>query len=71
MTYCHIAEIAVSAPHQNKGVGAQLLRAAEDWGCRRGAEYASLEHHAGNPRAIAFYQRMGYGPASITAIKRL
>jgi|SRR5215475_2412542 len=71
MIYCHIAEIAVGARHQNKGVGAQLLRAAEDWGCRRGAEYASLEQHAANTRAIAFYQRMGYGPASITAIKRL
>jgi len=71
ITYCHVAEIAVSARHQNQGVGGQLLRAAEDWGRRQGAEFASLEHHAANTRAIVFYQRMGYGPSSITAIKRL
>jgi ribosomal protein S18 acetylase RimI-like enzyme len=71
MIYCHIAEIAVSARHQNKGVGGELLRAAEDWGRRQGAEFASLEHHAANTRAIPFYEHMGYGPASITTIKRL
>jgi len=71
ITYCHIAEIAVSAPHQNKGVGGQLLRAAEDWGRRQGAHFASLEQHAANTHATAFYQRMGYGPASTTVIKRL
>jgi ribosomal protein S18 acetylase RimI-like enzyme len=70
--YCHIAEIAVSSRHQNQGIGGQLLRAAEDWGRRQGAEFASLEYHAANVRASSFYQqRMGYRLASITAIKRL
>jgi ribosomal protein S18 acetylase RimI-like enzyme len=72
MTYCHVAEIAVSSRQQNQGIGAQLLRAAEDWGRGQGAEFASLEYHAANTRAGAFYQRrMGYSVASITAIKRL
>lgn len=31
MLYCHIVEIAVSTRHQSHGVGAQLLRAAEEW----------------------------------------
>lgn len=70
--YCHVAEIAVSGRHQNQGIGGRLLRAAEDWGHRQGAEFASLEYHAVNARASMFYQRcMGYSVASITAIKRL
>jgi GNAT superfamily N-acetyltransferase len=72
IVYCHIAEIAVSSRHQNQGIGVRLLQAAEDWGHRQGAEFASLEYHAANIRAGSFYQqRMGYRPASITAIKRL
>jgi ribosomal protein S18 acetylase RimI-like enzyme len=72
MTYCHIAEIAVSTRYQNQGVGEQLLRAAEEWGRRQGATFASLEYHVANTRAAEFYQRrMGYRVAAITAIKRL
>lgn len=70
--YCQVAEIAVSSRRQKQGIGGQLLRAAEDWGRRQGASFALLEYHAANTRAQAFYQRsMGYGAASITAIKRL
>ena len=72
MIYCHIAEIAVHGRHRNQDIGGRLLRAAEDWGHRLGAELASLEYHAANTRASSFYQeRMGYRVASITAIKRL
>lgn len=72
MSYCHIVEIAVSSSQQSQGIGGQLLRAAEDWGRRQGATFASLEYHAENTRAGEFYQRrMGYRAASITAIKRL
>jgi ribosomal protein S18 acetylase RimI-like enzyme len=72
MSYCHIIEIAVGSRRQNQGIGGQLLQAAEDWGRRQGATFASLEYHAENTRAGEFYQRhMGYRTASITAIKRL
>jgi ribosomal protein S18 acetylase RimI-like enzyme len=70
--YCHIAEFAVSHRHQNQGLGARLLQAAEDWGRRQGAQFASLEFHTANTRASLFYQqRMGYRPAATIAIKRL
>ena len=70
--YCHVVEIAVSRRRQNQGIGGQLLQAAEDWGRRQGAEFASLEYLAANTRASEFYQRrMGYCVVSITAIKRL
>lgn len=70
--YCHIAEIAVHSGHRSQGIGEQLLRAAEEWGRARGAEYASLEYHAANTRAAQFYQdRLGYWVASSIAIRRL
>ena len=71
MLYCHIVEIAVSNQHQGKGLGAQLLRAAEDWGRERGADLASLEYLAANQRAQLFYEQLGYGTGSIIAIKWL
>lgn len=71
MLYCHIVEIAVSSKYQSQGVGAQLLRAAEDWGREHGAEFASLEYLAANQRASLFYEQLGYSPASMVAIKRL
>lgn len=72
MVYCHIVEIAISSGHRRQGIGGRLLQAAEDWGRRRGAAFASLDYHAANTRASLFYQeRMGYRVASITAIKRL
>jgi ribosomal protein S18 acetylase RimI-like enzyme len=72
MTYCHISEIAVREEYRNRGIGARLLQAAEDWGRTMGAEFSSLEFHSENARASSFYQgRLGYRPAAITAIKRL
>jgi hypothetical protein len=48
------------------------MQAAEDWGCKMGAEFASLAFHTANDRAGLFYQeQLGYRPAAITAIKRL
>jgi GNAT superfamily N-acetyltransferase len=71
MIYCHVAEIAVSRRHRNRGIGRQLLRAVEEWGSRHGAAFASLEYHAANASVSAFYRRSGYSVASITSIKRL
>jgi ribosomal protein S18 acetylase RimI-like enzyme len=70
--YCHIVEIAVSAGHQRRGIGKELLEAAEAWGRRQGATFASLEYLAGNTRAARLYQdRMGYRVGALTAVKRL
>jgi ribosomal protein S18 acetylase RimI-like enzyme len=71
MTYCFVADIAVAAAHRSLGIGQQLMRAAEEWGSRHGAEFVSLEYHVANHRAAAFYERMGYQPASMVAIKWL
>jgi GNAT superfamily N-acetyltransferase len=71
MTYCFIADIAVAEPHRSQGMGEQLMRAAEEWGRRNGADLVVLEYHTANPRAAEFYARLGYRPASMVAFKRL
>lgn len=70
--YCHVAEIAVRSEFRGQGIGRELLKAGEDWGRARGAQFASLEFETNNTRAGHFYQHhMGYSVASLTAIKRL
>jgi len=72
ITYCYIAELAVCAPFRNRGVGRALMAAAEDWGRRHGAGFASLDYHVSNERAAAFYlQTMGYRVGHVIALKRL
>ena len=72
LRYCHIDEIAVDTRWRSRGIGGQLLRAAEDWGRRHGAAFAYLEYHVDNVRAGEFYQRrMGYRVTSLAAIRRL
>ncbi len=70
--YCHIAEIAVLRDYRNRGIGSRLMRAAEEWGRERRAQFASLEYHVANVAAGTFYQRRsGYRVAALTVIKRL
>lgn len=72
IVFCHVVEIAVSRRHQRRGIGVQLLEAAEEWGRQRGANVALLEYHSANTQASMFYQsRMGYRPTSVTVIRKL
>jgi ribosomal protein S18 acetylase RimI-like enzyme len=72
MVFCHVVELAVGRKFQSRGIGAQLLQAAEQWGHQRGAHIALLEHNQANSKASAFYRlRMGYRVTSITLIKKL
>jgi ribosomal protein S18 acetylase RimI-like enzyme len=72
LLFCQISEIAVSRRFQSRGIGAQLLQAAEEWGQEQGADMALLEYHSANSRAGDFYRRrMGYRVTSITVVKDL
>jgi len=71
MTYCFIADIAVTSAYRSSGIGEQLMCALERWAAERGAAFISLEYHNSNLRAAAFYERLGYRPASVVAIKGL
>jgi ribosomal protein S18 acetylase RimI-like enzyme len=52
--------IAVAEDARGRGVGEQLLTAAEDEARRRGDLFMRLEVRADNASAIALYERLGY-----------
>jgi GNAT superfamily N-acetyltransferase len=70
--YGYIAEVAVRAPLRRRGVGAALLRAAEEWARRAGCAWTVLDYNARNIDAGRFYaERMGYRPAGVIVVKDL
>ena len=70
--YGYVAELAVSAPGRRHGVGAALLRAAEEWARGVGCAWTVLDFNAANHDAARFYRdRMGYRPAGAIVIKDL
>ena len=72
MVFCHAVELAVRQKFRRRGIGAELLHAAEQWGRQRGAHIALLEYNRANTKAGEFYRlRMDYRVSSITVIKKL
>lgn len=55
-----IITIAVSQDQQRRGIGAYLLRVAEEQIAMRGADIVFLEVAKDTPAAIRLYQRTGY-----------
>jgi ribosomal-protein-alanine N-acetyltransferase len=56
----NITDFWIDPPHQRQGLGARLLTAMEDEIERQGFLQASLETHARNEQAVAFFQKHGY-----------
>jgi GNAT superfamily N-acetyltransferase len=70
--YGYVAELAVSAPARGHGVGAALLRSAEEWAKQAGCAWTVLDYNAANDGAARFYRdRMAYRPAGAIVIKDL
>lgn len=56
-----INALAVFADTQNKGIGSQLLAAAEHQARANGFETMSIQVYAQNTGAVRLYERKGYG----------
>jgi len=70
--YGYVAELAVTAPARGRGVGAALLRAAEEWARGAGCAWTVLDYNAANYDAGRFYrEQMGYRPAGAIVVKDL
>ena len=59
----YVSDLWVAAPARGTGLGPRLLAAVRDearalWG----AGFLRLAVYADNPRAVAFYQRLGFAP---------
>lgn len=71
MTYCFIADVAVTATHRNQQIGEQLMQAVEAWAREQNAGFLALIYNTGNSRVAEFYSRLGYAPATMGMMKRL
>lgn len=58
--YAVIDSTVVDIEHQGKGVGRELMEAAQNWASSRGAESVELNVYEFNKGAIAFYKGLGY-----------
>ena len=65
-------EVLVVAPEaEGKGVGAALMRFAEQWARERGMREVVLDVFAGNEHARRFYERVGYRTDHLRMVKPL
>ena len=58
----HVSDLLVSPLWRRRGVGTQLLQAAEQAAQARGVHDCTLDVDAHNAVALALYRRSGYGP---------
>jgi GNAT superfamily N-acetyltransferase len=56
----------VHEPYRGAGLGAKLVERFLDWARANGATRAGVVAYAANQRAIAFYQRAGFEPRSLS-----
>jgi ribosomal protein S18 acetylase RimI-like enzyme len=66
-----LESIFVKAPYRDRQVGARLVQAFMDWARESGAQRMIVTAYAANQRAIAFYQRAGFAPQSLTLEYRI
>jgi GNAT superfamily N-acetyltransferase len=58
---CHVADLAVAAGHDGRGIGRALLAYAERWAREHRCQHLTLAVFPGNARARALYEREGFG----------
>jgi GNAT superfamily N-acetyltransferase len=58
-----LQDVFVAPERRGEGIGTALTQAAEVLAAERGHSGLSLSVGVGNPRARAFYERLGYEPA--------
>jgi ribosomal protein S18 acetylase RimI-like enzyme len=56
----HVEMLVVSASHQRRGLGTELMEEVAGWARRQGAAELVLTVWSGNRAAEAFYDRLGY-----------
>ncbi len=66
--YGEIGGFVVSSTVRGKGIGKQLLAAAERWAAERGLRHVLVRSQAARDRAHEFYLREGYKQTKISAV---
>jgi len=63
--------LAVARDLQRRGIGAQMVKAAEDWLAERGAPKLNLLVRAENDAVLSFYQSLGYRRSDSILLQRV
>lgn len=67
----YIADVAVSAEAEGKGIGRRLMEQAEVWTKEQGYRLLALDVFAFNTHARSLYQRLGYVEETLKLVKDL
>lgn len=66
---CHVADIAVAAGHEGKGIGRMMLGYSRQWAKKHRCKLLTLSVFPGNDRARALYASAGFVPELLRMIK--
>lgn len=66
--YAEIGGLVVTAAHRNQGIGARLVRAAEEWARERGLDRVVVRSRSTREAAHRFYLREGYEQTKTSAV---
>ncbi len=69
--HAHIFLLYVLPSHRRKGIGAALVRHAENWARERGDRQIGLQVFTSNRAALQLYQTLGYQTQSLWMVKPL
>ena len=68
---CHVADLAIAARHDGKGIGSALLAYAEKWARSHRCKLLTLSVFMGNTRARALYEHKGFAVELLRMAKPL
>ena len=69
--HAYIFLLYVQPEHRRRGLGAALVRLAENWAIARGDRQVGLQVFAQNQPALSLYSKLGYQTQSLLLIKPL
>lgn len=69
--HTHIFLLYVSPEHRRRGIGAALMRHAEEWARVKGDRQIGLQVFLSNQPALNLYQSLGYQTQSLWMVKPL
>jgi ribosomal protein S18 acetylase RimI-like enzyme len=69
--HAHVEVVALDRAAQGRGLGYRLMAEAERWARERGYNAITLNVFAGNRRALALYERLGYQTETLHLWKSL
>jgi ribosomal protein S18 acetylase RimI-like enzyme len=62
--------LCVATAHQRRGLGVELMRAAEEWLRARGAVKVQVMVRHTNQSVVTFYESIGYEASDVTVLAR-